>query len=388
MHQGKFVFAQVIDHIPRYEFQKAVDKYKGNYKVKTFKCWYQFLCLIFGQLTHRESLRDIVTCLNAHPNKLYHMGIKAAVARSTLSKANEVRDWRIYADIAHYLIKQARSLYTDDIDFSLELDNAVYALDATTIDLCLSVFKWAKFCKNKGAIKLHTLMDMRGSIPVFIHISDGLTHDVNVLDILDFEPGAFYVMDRAYVDFERLYRIDQALSFFITRAKKNFKFRRIYSRPCDKSKDILCDQVIKLTGYYTLKAYPDKLRRIKFFDQQTNRKFVFLTNNFELTAEIICRLYKYRWQIELFFKWIKQHLKIKVFWGESANAVKTQIWIAVLTYVLVAIIKKRLKLERPIYEILQISSISIFEKVPVNQLLMNTELQNQLQPFHNQLKLF
>jgi len=316
------------------------------------------------------------------------MGIKAAVARSTLSKANEVRDWRIYADIAHYLIGQARSLYTDDIDFSLELDNAVYALDATTIDLCLSVFKWAKFRKNKGAIKLHTLMDMRGSIPVFIHISDGLTHDVNVLDILDFEPGALYVMDRAYVDFERLFRIDQAQAFYITRAKKNFKFRRVYSRPCDKSKHILCDQVIKLTGYYTIKGYPDKLRRIKYFDQETKRRFVFLTNNFELSAEIIARLYKYRWQIELFFKWIKQHLKIKVFWGESANAVKTQIWIAVVTYVLIAIIKKRLKLERTIYEILQILSISTFEKVPLNQLLMTVEIQNDLQTFHNQLKLF
>lgn len=388
MNNGKYVFAQAMALIPRYEFQKGVIKYNGNYKVKTFKCWYQFLCLCFGQLSHRESLRDIVICLNAHQNKLYHLGIKTTVARSTLAKANEIRDWRIYADLAHYLIRQARALYVQDNDFSIDIDNAVYALDASTVDLCLNVFKWAKFRKNKAAIKLHTLMDLRGNIPIFIDITDGKVHDVNVLDKIEFEANAFYTIDKGYYDFKRLYKLKQADAFYIIRAKRNISFRRIYSRDVNKAVGLKCDQTIKLTGKDTASYYPDQLRRIKFFDASKPKTYIFLTNNFELDALTICTLYKNRWQIELFFKWIKQHLEIKVFWGESINAVKTQIWVAVATYVLVAIIKKNLKLNLSIYQILQILSVSLFDKTPLNQLLSNTGSLTNTDGIHNQLKIF
>jgi len=375
MNEGKYVFAQINSFIRKHEFNKCVARYNGNHKVKEFTCWYQFLCMSFGQITYRESLRDVVICLKAQQSKAYHSGIQIKVVLSTLSRANEKRDWRIYADFAQYLIKEARVLYLDDKEFKLELDNTIYALDATTIDLCLSVFKWAKFRKHKAAIKLHTLLDLKGSIPSFIWITEGLVHDVNVLDILEFEAGAFYIMDRGYVDYERLYKIKQASAFFVVRAKNNLKFKRLYSNKVDRTTGIICDQIIRLTIYLSAKAYPEKLRRIKFYDEETDQRYVYLTNNFEVSAMMIAVLYKNRWKIELFFKWIKQHLKIKVFWGESANAVKTQIWIAIATYVLVAIMKKKLKLEQSLYEILQILSISVFDKTPINQLFARGDMQ-------------
>lgn len=388
MHQGKFVFSQVVSGISKYEFNKIVSKYKGNYRVKNFKCWQQFLCMLFGQLTYRESIRDIINCLEAHKDKVYHLGITQLVSHSTLTRANESRDWRIWSDFASYLIGVARPLYLEDNDFTLDLDNTVYALDASTIDLCLSVFKWAKFRKKKGAVKLHTLMDLRGNIPVFIAITTGKVHDVNILDKITFEAGAFYIMDKGYYDFERLYRVEQQKAFFVIRAKRNLKFKRLYSRVVDKNTGLRCDQIIKLTGEKTALAYPDKLRRIKFFDKTKPKTYIFLTNNFELDALTIALLYKDRWQIELFFKWIKQHLKIKKFWGQSENAVKTQIWIAVCTYLTVAIIKRQLKTDKSLYEILQILSVSAFDKTPVNQLLMSNDLQFENNEIHNQLTLF
>ena len=388
MHQGKYVFSQVVSGISKYEFNKIVSKYKGNYRVKNFKCWQQFLCMLFGQLTYRESIRDIINCLEAHKGKVYHLGITQLVSHSTLTRANESRDWRIWSDFASYLIGVARPLYLEDNDFTLDLDNTVYALDASTIDLCLSVFKWAKFRKKKGAVKLHTLMDLRGNIPVFIAITTGKVHDVNILDEIIFEAGAFYIVDKGYYDFERLYRVEQQKAFFVIRAKRNLKFKRLYSRLVDKTTGLRCDQIIKLTGKKTALAYPDKLRRIKFFDKTKPKTYVFLTNNFELDALTIALLYKDRWQIELFFKWIKQHLKIKKFWGQSENAVKTQIWIAVCTYLTVAIIKRQLKTDKSLYEILQILSVSAFDKTPVNQLLMSNDLQFKNNEIHNQLTLF
>ncbi len=388
MFQGKFVFSQATSLISRHEFDKSVNKYKGNYKTKDLKCWSQFLYMIFGQLTHRESIRDIINCLGAHRNKLYHFGIKKLVAASSLNRANESRDWRIWSDFAKYLISQVRPLYLDDNDFSLDLENTVYALDASTIDLCLNLFPWAKFRKKKAAVKLHTLMDVRGGIPVFIHITDGKVHDVKALDLLTFEAGAFYIIDKGYYDFERSYKIDQAKAFFVIRAKKNLKFQRIYTHPIDKSTGLRCDQTIKLTGQKSALTYPGKLRRIKFYDESKPKTYVFLTNNFELDALTITQLYKNRWRIELFFKWVKQHLKIKKFWGQSENAVKTQIWIAVCTCLLVAILKKQLNLEASLYEILQILSVSLFDKTPVNQLLMKQELQIEENNTHNQLILF
>lgn len=388
MHQGKFVFSQVVSGISKYEFNKIVSKYKGNYRVKSFKCWQQFLCMLFGQLTYRESIRDIINCLEAHKDKVYHLGITQLVSHSTLTRANESRDWRIWSDFASYLIGVARPLYLEDNDFTLDLDNTVYALDASTIDLCLSVFKWAKFRKKKGAVKLHTLMDLRGNIPVFIAITTGKVHDVNILDKITFEAGAFYIVDKGYYDFERLYRVEQQKAFFVIRAKRNLKFKRLYSRFVDKTTGLRCDQIIKLTGKKTALAYPDKLRRIKFFDKTKPKTYIFLTNNFELDALTIALLYKDRWQIELFFKWIKQHLKIKKFWGQSENAVKTQIWIAVCTYLTVAIIKRQLKTDKSLYEILQILSVSAFDKTPVNQLLMSNDLQFENNEIHNQLTLF
>jgi transposase len=388
MYQGKFVFSQVVSGISRYEFNKSVNKYKGNYRVQNFKCWQQFLCMMFGQLTYRESIRDIINCLEAHKDKVYHLGITQLMSHSTLTRANESRDWRIWSDFASYLIGVARPLYLDDNNFSLDLDNTVYALDASTIDLCLSVFKWAKFRKKKGAVKLHTLMDLRGNIPVFLSITTGKVHDVNILDQIIFEAGAFYIVDKGYYDFERLYLIDREKAFFVIRAKKNLKFKRLYSSIVDKPTGLKCDQIIKLTGQKTISAYPDKLRRIKFFDKTKSKTYVFLTNNFELDALTITLLYKNRWQIELFFKWIKQHLKIKKFWGQSENAVKTQIWIAVCTYLIVAIIKRRLNSNMSLYEILQILSVSAFDKTPVNQLLTKDDLQFNDNDIHNQLTLF
>lgn len=387
MYSGKLVFSQVMDHLPMHTFRRCVQRYQGNRKIHRFTCLDQFLCMAFGQLTYRESLRDIVACLRAQSSKLYHMGIRSAVSRNTLSNANKIRDWRIYADFAQSLIAIARKLYVDE-DFGLDLDNTVYALDSTTIDLCLSVFPWARFRKTKGAVKLHTLLDLRGNIPTFIHISDGKLHDVNVLDILIPEPGSFYVMDRGYIDFERLYLLSQVPAFFVIRAKSNLAFRRLYSHPVDKSLGLICDQTIILTGIKSSQGYPEKMRRVKYRDADTNKTFVFLTNNFSLPAATIAELYRYRWQVELFFKWIKQHLKIKAFFGHSENAVKSQIWIAVSVYVLVAILRKRLRLEANLYTILQVLSVTIFEKIPLLQVLTDTEKINEQLETPKQLNLF
>lgn len=388
MNQGKYVFSQLISYVPKYEFKKCVLRYQGDHYVKSFSCWSQFLCMAFGQLTHRESLRDIIVCLEAQEKKMFNLGFRGSIARSTLSDANQSRSWRIYADLAEVLITQARGLYDGDSFKELGLEEPVYVLDATTIDLCLNVFKWAHFRKKKGAIKLHTMMDLSGSIPVLIHISDGLLHEVNMLAKLKFEPAAIYIMDRGYLDFTQLYRIDQAGAFFVIRAKANLKFRRQYSRPKDKSRHIVYDQIGQLTGFYSLKNYPKQLRRVKVEDPDTGKRIVILTNNTELDAATLAALYRNRWKIELFFKWIKQHLRIKVFWGESPNAVKTQVWIAVVAYLLVAIVKERLKIERSIYEILQILSVSMFDKTPLNQLLTDNDLHFLDTPTDNQLNIW
>lgn len=387
MYTGQLIFSQVIDHLPMHTFRRCVQQYRGNHHIRSFSCLDQFLCMAFAQLTYRESLRDIEACLRAQQNKLYHMGIRGQVSRSTLADANERRDWRIYADFAQSLIHIARKLYLDD-EFGVELDQTVYALDSTTVDLCLSVFPWARFRKTKGAIKLHTLLDLRGNIPVFISISDGLLHDVNVLDELIPEPGAFYIMDRGYMDFARLYHLTQWTACFVVRAKSNLKFRRLYSNPIDKTTGIRCDQIIRLTGPRSAKYYPEKLRRVKYFDAKTEKTLTFLTNNFALPALTIAELYRCRWQVELFFKWIKQHLRIKSFYGTSENAVKTQIWIAVSVYVLVAIIKKRLKLEASLYTILQVLSVTTFEKTPILQILTSLHCTTEPDELYNQLNLF
>jgi len=387
VYQGQTIFSQIMDFISKHKFRRCVNRYKGNYRIRSFTCYDQFLCMAFAQLTYRESLRDIECCLRAMQEKLYHMGIRAKVSRSTLAYANENRDWRIYCDFAQILIHEARQLYADE-DFGLELEETVYALDSSTIDLCLSMFPWAHFRKTKSAIKLHTLLDLRGSIPSFIAITDGKVHDVNILDVLIPEPGAIYIMDKAYLDFERLYILHQCSAFFITRAKTNTGLQRLYSRPVDKSTGVIYDQIVVLTGFYAKRAYPEKLRRIKFFDSETGKRLVFLTNQFSFPAEIIAALYRYRWQVELFFKWIKQHLKINAFYGTSENAVKTQIWIAISVYVLVAIIKKRLKIELSLYTILQIFSISIFEKMPILQALTADDYKNKITSGPIQLKLF
>lgn len=387
MNLGKLVFTQVTAHLPRTTFRRCVARYGGTYKVKSFSCLDQYLCMAFAQLTYRESLRDIEACLRAQQRKLYHMGIKSRVSRSTLADANESRDWRIYADFAQSLIAIARRLYATE-PFGVDLKDTVYALDASTIDLCLSVFAWAPFRSTKAAIKLHTLLDLRGNIPSFLHISDGKLHDVNVLDLLLPEPGAFYIMDRGYIDFERLYRLHEAKSFFVTRAKSNLKAQRRYSHPVDRSTGLICDQTIVLTGFYSHQDFDTPLRRVRFKDPTTGKRLVFLTNNFILPAFTITELYRCRWQVELFFKWIKQHLRIKVFFGTSENAVKTQIWIAVSVYVLVAIVKKRLNISASLYEILQILSLTMFERIPLDQLLSKivTEDIHTLSP--NQLNLF
>ncbi len=387
MYQGKTIFSQVIDFIPRHKFRQCVNRYNGNKGVRTFTCMDQFMCMAFAQLTYRESLRDIESCLRSMHRKLYHVGINGNISRSTLAYANENRDWRIYCDFAQILIHTASVLYSNE-DFGLELKETVYALDSSTIDLCLSLFPWAKFRKNKGAVKLHTLLNLRGNIPTFIAITDGKVHDVNILDELIPEPGAIYLMDRGYLDFARLYTMHQSSAFFITRTKTNTAFRRIYSNKIDKSTGVQCDQIIALTGFYTKKYYPDKLRRIKFIDANSEKRLNFITNQFTLSSPTIAELYKCRWQVELFFKWIKQHLRIKAFYGTSENAVKTQIWIAVSIYVLVAIIKKRLKLEQSLYTILQILSITLFEKIPLYQAFEKADYTTKMASGHIQMKLF
>jgi hypothetical protein len=387
MHTGKTLFAQVMDFLPWTTFSRIVTRYRGDHRIRTLSCTEQYRCMAFAQLTYRESLRDIEACLKAQSAKLYHMGFRKPVSRSTLADANERRDWRIYADFAQRLITQARKLYATDT-FGVDLSNTVYALDATTIDLCLSVFPWAPFRSTKAAVKLHTLLDLRGSIPSFIHISDGKLHDVNVLDLLVPEAGAFYVMDRAYLDFERLYTLAQMGAFFVTRAKLNMDARRLYSAPTDRSTGVICDQTIALNGFYSSQHYPQHLRRIRFKDPETDKTLVFLTNHFQLPPLTICALYKSRWQVELFFKWIKQHLRIKRFFGTSENAVKTQIWIAVSVYVLIAIIKKRLNPDVSLHTLLQILSVTVFEKIELTQAVAESvTTENSTMP-NNQLNLF
>ncbi len=387
MNAGQTIFSQLMDFLPAHEFRQCVARYQGDYKLKSFSCWDQFLCMAFAQLTYRESLRDIEACLRANQTKLYHMGIRGRVSRNTLANANSVRDWRIYADFAHLLINQARALYRDD-DFSLALDQTVYALDSTTIDLCLSLFPWAYFRKRKGAVKLHTLLDLRGNIPTVIIITHGLVHEVNILDQLTFEAGAFYLMDRGYLDFPRLHRLHLASAFFVTRARKRFDCQRLYSAPVDRTTGVMCDQIVTLTNPVPRAGYPDKLRRIRYFDLQQQRRLIFLTNNFTLPPLTVAQLYRSRWQVELFFKWIKQHLRIRKFYGTSENALKTQIWIAISIYVLVAIVKKQLKLEGSLYRILQILSVSLFEKTPILEALSLSDYQIQLTNAGKQLILF
>lgn len=387
MNSGKTIFAQLMDFLPTYEFHQCVKRYHGNYKIKSFSCWDQFLCMAFAQLAYRESLRDIQACLRSAQRKTYHMGIRGKVSRNTLAHANQVRDWRIYADFAHVLISQARRLYAND-SFGIELDQAVYALDSTTIDLCLSLFPWATFRKRKGAIKLHTLLDLHGSIPSVLIITHGKVHDVTILDQLLPEAGATYILDRGYLDFGRLYSLHQALAFFVMRAKSNFNCKRLYSQPISKSTGVQCDQIVVLKGFYAHKDYPEKLRRIRYVDPETNKRFIFLTNNFVLPALTIAQLYHCRWQIELFFKWIKQHLRIKAFYGTTENAVKTQIWIAITIYVLVAIVKKQLNLELSLYTILQILSVTLFEKTPILRALSNSDDIEPNGVMCNQLSLF
>jgi hypothetical protein len=387
MHTGKTLFAQVMDFLPWTTFSRIVSRYHGDHRIRTLSCTEQYRCMAFAQLTYRESLRDIEACLKAQSAKLYHMGFRKPISRSTLADANERRDWRIYADFAQRLITQARKIYATDT-FGVDLSNTVYALDATTIDLCLSVFPWAPFRSTKAAVKLHTLLDLRGSIPSFIHISDGKLHDVNVLDLLVPETGAFYIMDRAYLDFERLYTLAQMGAFFVSRAKLNMDARRLYSAPTDRSTGVICDQTIALNGFYSSQHYPQHLRRIRFKDPETDKNLVFLTNHFQLPPLTICALYKSRWQVELFFKWIKQNLRIKRFFGTSENAVKTQIWIAVSVYVLIAIIKKRLNLDVSLHTLLQILSVTIFEKIELTQAVADSAIKENSTIFDNQLNLF
>jgi Transposase DDE domain/Domain of unknown function (DUF4372) len=387
MHTGRFLFAQLIRFLPKRDFDRCVRKYRGNYRTRTFSCYDQFLCLAFAQLTFRTSLRDIETCLNSLRPKLYHAGLRGHVARNTLAKANETRNWRIYADFAAILIAHARRLYAGDA-LAVALEQTVYAFDSTTIDLCLTLFPWARFRRRKAAVKLHTLIDLRGNIPCFIHVSTGKMHDVKALDHLPIEPGAFYIMDRGYIDFARLYRFQKNAAFFVTRAKKNLQCRRIAHRRVQKTMGLRCDQTIRLRGQDTRREYPVPLRRIKYIDPETGKRFVFLTNNFVLDALTIAKLYKCRWQVELFFKWIKQHLRIKAFYGTSENAVKTQVWIAISVYVLVAIIKKELHLKRSMNEILQILSVNLFEKTQLFAALSSKNTPKTQDHRHNPLPLF
>lgn len=388
MNQGKYVFSQIIELISHKQFQTIVNRHSGEYKVKDFSCWKQFLCMAFGQLTHRESLSDTMLCLRANAGKMYHLGIGELVANSTLTRANENRSCKIYEDLAMLLIAQAKQLYLNDDDLEVHLKGNVFAIDATTIDLCLSTFNWATFRSTKAGIKLHTQIDLKTSIPEFILFSPAAVHDVNALDVIHFESNSFYIMDRGYVDYQRLYKIHLCEAFFVTRCKDNMNYRRLYSHKTDKAKGVIYDQTIMLNGYYAAKDYPKKLRRIKFRDHETGKVLIFLTNNFVFCAYEIAQLYKHRWKIELFFKWIKQHLKIKSFWGQSENAVKTQVWIAISIYVLIAIAKKKFMLQQSLYEILQIISISIFEKMPINQLFQQTQLQYFKEQNSKQLILF
>ena len=387
MYKDRFIFSQLMDFFPKHEFNKCVRRYNGNHRAKRFTCLDQYMSMAFAQLTGRESLRDIETCLRGLQPNLYHAGIRGNISRSTLADANEKRDWRIYQDFAQVLITQARSLYINE-EFGVTLDNAVYALDSTTIDLCLTLFPWAQFRKHKSAVKMHTLLDLKGSIPCFIHITSGKVHDVNVLDVLPLEAGAFYIMDKAYTDFERLYNFTKSMAYFITRAKTNLAFTRCNYRQVDKTTGLRSDQTIRLKIPKSLRFYPDHLRYITYYDADTKKRFAFLTNNFTLDALTIALLYKCRWKIELFFKWIKQHLRIKAFFGTSENAVKTQIWIAVSIYLIVAIMKKELNLQQSLYEILQILSILIFQKDLITQVLMKDRQQNKNANFYNQLPLF
>jgi len=387
MNLGQTVFAQLMEFIPSYEFQLCVDRYQGNRYVKDFSCWDQFLCLAFAQLTDRTSLRDIETCLRAQQPKLYHMGFRGRVSRTTLADANEARDWRIYRDFAQVLIAMARDLYRDAA-FGVELGDTVYAFDSTTVDLCLSLFPWAQFRRRKSAVKRHTLLDVRGSIPTSVYVTGGQVHDVNLLDQLILEVGAFYLMDRGYVDFARLYVFTQACAFFITRAKKNLQFYLRTSRPVDRSSGVRCDQTIRLTGLRTAQRYPEALRRIVYFDAEKQSRLTFLTNNFLLLPLTIAQLYRARWRVELFFRWIKQHLHIKAFYGTSANAVKTQVWVALSVYVLVAIVKKQLGLDPSLYQILQILSVTIFEKTPISQGFFNVADETENMKLAKQLNLF
>ena len=388
MNQGRYVFSQLICLISHKQFGTLVRRYKGDYKVKDFTCWKQFLCMAFGQLTHRESISDTMLCLKANADKMYHLGIGDVVAVSTITRANESRCFKIYEDLALVLIKQAKQLYALDDDLEVSLKGNVFAIDSTTIDLCLSAFYWATFRTTKAGIKLHTQIDLKTSIPEFILFSTASVHDVNVLDVIHFEANSFYILDRGYLDYKRLYKIHCAGAFFITRMRGRMDCRRLYSRKNDAAAGIIYDQTIMLNNFYPSKFYPEKMRRIKFVDKETKKEFIFLTNNFDLAAADVAQLYKHRWKIELFFKWIKQHLKIKSFWGQSENAVKTQVWIAVSVYVLVAIAKKRFMLKQSLYEILQIISISIFEKMPINQLFQQTQLQYFKELKNNQLEMF
>ena len=387
MYVGKLVFAQLMDFLPLHTFRRCVARYPSNYPTKTFSHLDQYLCMAFAQLTFRESLRDIEVCLRAHESKLYHLGIRGHVARSNLADANEKRDWQIYRDFANALIVEARRLYAGDA-FAVDLENTVYALDTTTIDLSLKVFPWAHFRTTKAAVKMHTQIDLRGNIPSFIHVSDGKMHEVNVLDLIVPEPGSFTIMDRGFLDFERLYRLTQAGAFFVIRPKSNTLFKRVYSRTVDKTTGLRCDQTVRLTGVKSPDDYPQYLRYVVFYDEKTDKRLGFFTNNFELPALVIAQLYKCRWQVELFFKWIKQHLRIKAFFGTNESAVKTQIWIAISVYVLVAIAKKRLGVEASLYTILQILSLTLFEKIPLDQLFNDTALENFDGENSTQLNLF
>lgn len=387
MNRGKYVFSQIASFLPARVFDKCVARYEGNKKVRHFTCWNQMMCMMFGQLSNRDSLRDLITCIEAHAVKYYHLGMGQNVSRSNLANANEKRDYRIYQDFAFEMIAIARRECLADSDFNIEVDGNIYAFDATMIDLCLNVFWWATFKKNQGAVKIHTLYDVRTSIPSFVYVTPGRVHDVNGLDMILFEPEAYYILDRAYLDFERLYRIHQHNAFFVTRAKRNTHFIRIYSAKHNKQNGILSDQTVMLSSFYPKKSYPEKLRRVKFYDDEQQRTFIFISNNFELDAIEIASLYKHRWKVEIFFKWVKQHLKIKSFWGTSSNAVKTQIYIAIISYTLIATIKSRLKLDRSIYEILQILGVSLLDKTAVNQLLKNPVYQNVKEQSYNQLKL-
>ena len=387
MYVGKLVFSQLMDYLPQQTFRRCVERYGGDRSVKSFSCQDQFRCMAFAQLTYRESLRDTVTCLNAQRAKLYHMGIRGQVRRSTLADANERRDWRLYAAFAQTLIVSARRLYAGD-SFGADLEGAAYALDTTTVDLCLSLFPWARFHHAKGAVKLHTMIDLRGNIPVVIHIDDGKSYDTDILDVMIPEPGAIYVMDRGFFDLIRLYRLNTAGAFFVIRAKNNLRFRRIVSRPVERSRGVICDQIVDLTIKVSARRYPARLRRVRYRDPLTGKTLIFLTNNFELPSQTVADLYRCRWQIELFFKWIKQHLRIKSFFGNTENAVKTQIWIAVCVYVLIAIVKKRLDLQASLYTILQMISVTAFEKIPLDQLLSMGAQANDAHPPDNQLNLF